>query len=219
MKKFVIVGLAAGLVAASLAGPAVAKKKPKPVPVTMYMHGAQPLGEIDGAQWAADGFGAKSYTTLDTTEPSGAQPKSQFYGNPALNDQCSGLPLGFPTFTGDFAGTIVGDAKLTIHTAGAPGKIIARIWGDVGAFTACNDAYIPPTSEIEVDVPAGQGEVEAVFPGLNLKASTMILIEILTPSGTDAAGRPVGRLLYDSTATPSRIEFSCIPASGTACTP
>ena len=54
LKRMLVVGLAAGLVAGALAMPADAKKTKKPaaaapVATTMYMHGPSPLGEADGA--------------------------------------------------------------------------------------------------------------------------------------------------------------------------
>lgn len=212
MKRAIAVALALGLLGSSFVVPASAKKA-KPVKTTLYMHGQTPSGEVDGVQWFADGAGFQSPLTLDTTEPSDPMPKSMNYFNPALNDQCTGLPLGFPTFTGTLAGTIVGDAKMTLHFASAPAAIKARIWTDIAPFSACNENYIEPASEVDVDVPAGQNAVEVTFPKLKLKAANSIMIEILALSGSDYRGQ-VGRLLYDSTAAPTSITFNCIPAAG-----
>lgn len=222
MKKFLTLALAVGLVAGAIASPAVAgkKKKVKPVKTTLYMHGQAPAGEADGLQWLADGAGPQSPMTLDTNEPTDPAPKSMNYFSPLLNDECTGLPLGFPTFTGPLAGTIVGDAKMTLHFASAPATIKARIWADVGAFSACNSSagenYIEPASEVDVEVPAGSNAVEVVFPKLKLKSTSFVMIEVLALSGTDYKGQ-VGRLLYDSTATPSSITFNCIPVKGKSC--
>jgi hypothetical protein len=223
LRKMLVVGLAAGVVAGALVMPAQAKKKkpkpPPPVATTMFMHGPSPIGELDGAQWLADGSSPESPMTLDGVAPTGGQSKSQAYFSPALNDQCTGLPAAFPTFTGKLIGTIVGDAKLTLHFMSAPATIKARIWADIGAFTMCNDDYVEPVAEVDVEIPAGQSKVEVVFPGLNLPATASIMIEVLAPSGTDW-GAQVGRLLYDSTTTDSKIEFGCIPPSGaTSCLP
>ena len=218
LRKLLIVGLAAGVVAGALVMPAHAKKKKKPPPpvaTTMFMHGPSPIGEVDGAQWLADGSAAQSPMTLDGVAPTGGQAKSQAYFSPALNDQCTGLPAAFPTFTGNLTGTIVGDAKLTLHFLRAPATIKARIWVDIGAFTMCNDAYVEPASEVDVEIPGGQSKVEVVFPGLNLPATASVMIEVLALSGPDWGGQ-VGRLLYDSTTTDSKIEFGCIPPSGAA---
>lgn len=216
MKRTLVMLIAVGLVAGALVVPAEAKKA-KPVATTLYAHGPSALGEIDGAQWAADGFSPTSPLTLDATAPTDSTPKSMNFFNPALNDECTGLPTGFPTFSANLSGTIVGDAHLTAYFVSAPATIKARIWGDMGAFTACNDAYVAPASEVDVDVPAGQNAVDITFPGLKLKATQSILVEILAPSGTDYKGQ-VGRLLYDSTASATSLKFNCIPASGTSCT-
>lgn len=222
MKKTLSITIVLALVFAAFAiGPAQAKKRKKkkaaPVETTLYMHGSAPLGEIDGVQWTADGSGPESLMTLSAEEPTGAT-KSMNYFSPALNSRCTGLPLAFPTFTGPLAGTITGDAKMTAHFVSAPATIKARIWADIGAFTMCNDAYVEPAAEVDVEVPAGQNAVEIVFPGLDLPAQASIMIEILAPSGQDYGGQ-VGRLLYDSPDAPTSITFSCIPASGTSCVP
>lgn len=220
IKRLVTLGLAASLVTGALVMPAEAKKKkskPKaaaPVATTMYMHGPSQFGEIDGAQWFADGFAPVSPMTLDGVAPTDGQAKSMNYFQPALNDQCTGLPVAFPTFSGNLVGTIVGDAKLTLNFLSAPATIKARLWTDVPVFS-CNDAYVEPASEVDVVIPGGQSKVEVVFPGLNLPATTSILIEVLAYSGTDYKGQ-LGRLLYDSTTADSKIEFGCVPASGSS---
>ena len=219
MKRFVVLALVLGLIAGSLAGPAAAgkkKKKAKPVATTMWMHGQNPIGELDGVQWFDEGAGGRSTMTLDGEEPTGSTKSMNFF-SPGLNDQCTGLPLAFPTFDGDMAGTIKGDAKLFLNFASAPGELVARIWADQPVFT-CNDAYVEPAAEVTFSVPPGQNEVEVVFEDLDLPVTHWVLIEVLALSGTDYKGQ-VGRLLYDSPDAPSRIEFDCIPASGASCLP
>lgn len=213
MKKAITIVLALALVAtgATVAGAAAKKKKkPKPVVTTLYMHGEQPLGEIDAAEWIANGTSTADVLQMDPTAPTGSQPKSQQWGYAAFNTNCSGLPL-FPTWVGNLQGTIVGDAKLTIHSISAPGSITARIWTDTPVFS-CNDAYIPPAAEVQVTPPPGSGSFEVVFEGLNLKAQANVMIELL---GTTTQGR----VLYDSTSADTNLEFSCVPARGTTCTP
>ena len=209
MKKALIGLVALGLVGGLIAAPASAKKKAKPVATTLFMHGPTTVGEVDGGVWAADGFGPTPFT-LDGVEPTDPIPDSMGLANPALNDQCTGLPLGFPSFVGNLTGTIKGDAKIIANFVSAPGTVTARIWADVPVFT-CNDAYIEPASEVDVELPSGQGEVEIVFPDLNLKVGSFINIEILAYGGTEYKGQ-LGRLLYDSPSAPSRIEFNCVPA-------
>lgn len=217
MKKLLTLVMVFGLIAGALVTPGVAaKKKAKPVKTTLYMHGQSPSGEVDGAQWAADGFSPQSPLTLDAEEPSDPLTKSMNYFSPGLNDQCTGLPLAFPTFMGPLVGTIKGDAKMTLHFASAPATIKARIWADIGAFSACNDNYIEPASEVDVEIPAGQNAVEVTFPKLKLKAMSFIMIEVLALSGTDYKGE-LGRLLYDSSSAPTSITFKCIPAKGKSC--
>lgn len=216
MKKALILVLSLSLVAGALALPASAKKKKaKPVATTLYAHGPSAAGEVDGAVWVTEV--GKPPLTLDATEPAAGLPKSQNFFSPALNDQCTGLPLAFPTFQGDLSGTIIGDVTMTAHFVSAPSKVLARIWTDVPNFS-CNDGYVEPASEVEVDVPAGKSEVEIVFPDMKQKALSWVLVEILAPSGSDYRGQ-VGRLLYDSADAATRLEFNCIPASGKSCTP
>ncbi len=208
MKKRLAVLAIAAIANTLLAVPAAAAKKP--VKTTLYLHGAYPAGEMDAAQWVAEGFGTTGVMQMDPNEPSGGQPKSQQWGYAAFNTQCSGLPL-FPTWVGNLTGQIVGDATLTLHSISAPGSITARIWVDTPIFS-CNDAYIPPAQEVSATVPAGQGSFEVVFEKLKLKAASSVMIEVLGPT-------TMGRVLYDSTTTPSNLAFNCIPKKGKSCVP
>lgn len=219
MRRHLALVMVVALALGTLASPAVGakkkkKKKPQPVETVLYMHGETPFGEVDGAQWLADGGAGMSRLTLDTVEPSGAQPKSMNYFSPALNDQCTGLPLAFPTFNGPMKGKIVGDATLKLNFVSAPASgVLARVWGDIAPFSACNDAYIEPAAETLFDIPPGQNEVEVVLEGLDLEVGSFLMIEILAPSGTDYSGQ-LGRLLYDSPSAASSITFNCLPAKG-----
>lgn len=220
MRRVVIVGLVLGLLAGALTPAEAAKKKKKkkkPVPVTFYMHGPSQLGEVDGVQWVADGLPNSSPLTMDTTEPTGSQTKSMNYFSPPFNDQCTGLPLAFPTFVGKLKGTIVRDATMTAYFTGAPATVTARIWADVLPFQACNDEYIEPAAEVQAEVAAGDNApVEFVFPKLKLVAKDSIMIEILVPSGAGYRGQ-VGRLLYDSASSQTKLDFKCLPRSGKSC--
>lgn len=203
MKRTVVVFLALGLVFGAIA---TAEAKPKPVKTTLYMHGVYQFGEVDGIEWLVSGTPPMQ---MDTTEPTESQPRSMFTGNPVLNRSCTGLPTGFPTWeaTG-VSGTVVGDAKLVVHLASPPTKLTARLWIDTPMFS-CNDAYIEPLSEVVVDIPAGQNEVEIVFPGLKKKATFNMIVEILG-SGVGQASR----VFYDSPDMATSLEFSCVPAKG-----
>ncbi|HVF53324.1 MAG TPA: hypothetical protein VNC78_06910 [Actinomycetota bacterium] len=218
MKRSLATVICTLMVLTCVASPALAakKKKPaaKPVATTLYMHGNYPAGEVDGVDWLANSVPPMS---MDTTPGSEPFPRSMTIFNPLLNDQCSGIPLAFPTWVGNITGTIVGDAKITAHFLSAPGTITARIWVDTPVMS-CNDAYIPPASEVDFALPSGQGSVEIVFPNLKLTAQANVMIEILSYSGTGYKGQ-VGRVLYDSASAETKLEFSCIPASGTSCAP
>lgn len=206
MKKLIGVLLCLGLTVGSIA---TASAKPKPVKTTLYMHGVYQFGEIDGADWIANGTPPMQMTTA---KPDGSAPKSMHYNNPALNKSCTGLPTGFPTWEAmGVAGTVIGDAKLTMNFASPPTKITARLWIDAPMFS-CNEAYIQPTSEVIVDVLAGQNEVEIIFPKLKKEATFNMIVEIL---GAGASGQ--GRVLYDSTDMASALTFNCIPTHGSSC--
>lgn len=205
------------LVASFISGPASAAKKRRPVATTLYAHGASQVGEVDGAQWVANAFPAQSPFTFDTKVPTGSNPKSMTFASPYINSQCTGTPVGNPVFQGSINGTITGDVKLTAHFLSAPGTIKARLWVDTPLFS-CNDQYYEPHSEIDFDVPTGQGKVTAVFPKLKLRAKSVIMVQILAPDVGNGYEGQAGRLLYDSTDAPTRLQFKCVPASGKSCT-
>lgn len=206
MKRFIGVVALLALIAATMS-PALAKGKV--VKTTLYMHGVYELGELDGVDWIAN---STPPMQMSTAEPEGQTPRSMFTGNPALNKSCTGLPTGFPTWEAQgVAGKIIGDAKLTMHFVSPPSNVTARLWVDAPLFS-CNDAYIPPTSEVVTPVPAGQNAVEIVFPKLNVTARYSMIVEIIG-SGSGQAGR----VLYDSTDAPSALTFTCVPTSGKAC--
>ncbi|MGH2757403.1 MAG: hypothetical protein ACRDI3_06410 [Actinomycetota bacterium] len=219
MRRSLVLVLVMTLCMGSFAAAEAAKKKkkkkpPKPVATTLYMHGQQTLGEIDGAMWLADGSPPESPMTVDGVEPEGSSSKSQAIGSPAFNSQCTGLPVGFPTFTGQLTGTISGDAKLIAYFNGSSGTAEARIWVDVGAFQACNDDYIEPHAMVEFE--AASGEVEIPFTGVNIPAQATIMIEFVIPERS----APNPRLQYDSTDTLTRFEFGCFPPAGAkSCVP
>lgn len=195
MKRSIALLCATVLAGALLAVPVEAGAKAKKV--TLYLHGVHPLGEMDGADWLANGTPPMQMTKDEPTEQF---PRSMTFGTPGLNSQCSGLPLGFPTWVGSLSGKITGDATLTIHSVSTAQIITARLWVNTPVFS-CNDAYIPPNSEVTAEVPAGQNEIEIKFPKLRLKAEGLIMIELL--------GTPRGRVLYDSPSAASALTFNC----------
>ena len=207
MKKVAVVAIVSGLISVSLLAPAGAGK-PKPVKTTLYLHGNAPVGE--GAE-AAVNIAESQLMTLDTTPPSDPVPKSYNFNNPVGNDQCSGNSTFFPTWSGELAGTIVGDVKWTAHFASPPSQVIARIWTDT-PISSCNEAYVPPAQEVLVDIPAGNNSVDIVFKKLKLKAGFNIMVELLQRSASKQ-----GRVLYDAVGFESALTFNCIPSSGKSC--
>ncbi len=209
MKKAAAVALVSGLISVSLLAPAGAGK-PKPVKTTLYLHGNAPVGEgAEGALNLAD----SQQMTLNTTAPADPYPKSYNFNNPVGNDQCSGNSTLFPTWSGNLAGTIVGNVKWTAHFVSPPSQVIARIWTDT-PVSSCNEAYIPPAQEVIVDIPPGHNSVDIVFKKLKLKAASNIMVELLQRSASKQ-----GRVLYDGVGFESALTFSCIPASGKSCAP
>lgn len=185
--------------------PAEAKKKAKPVASTLYLEGTSTFGEEDQT-------GTGAYLKLQNAEGSGEKSMGVFNAVASPNTKCAGNSL-MPVFIGSVSGQITGDMKVSFNAMGTPGKVEVRVWPDVAA-QACNEAYIEPAAAVIVDLPAGEGLVEAVLEGVNLAPRSVMMVQI-----TPVVGPPGGynRVFYG---TPdSKIEFSCIPASGKTCTP
>lgn len=219
IKKSTVCVLAAGLLAGALVAPAVAAKKAKPVPTTLYMHGTEVVGEAESTPVVAD-----AYLSMDTTEPSGAEPKSHgiFNGVVTPNTHCAGNNL-FPVFVGNVSGRIVGDMKVTLHALSTPGKVDVRVWPDKMSLLCTSTLggsadYPEPAGEVTVDLPAGHGTIEAVFEDLDFVASANLMIQVspeTTPVGPEEVMAPfVARVLYDTPDFASSVEFQCIPAKG-----
>lgn len=216
MRKFVALSVVAGLCIVGAAGPAQAKKA-KPVVTTLFLHGSSPLGEVDSNPVNSE------FQLMDTTEPQGTQSKSKQITNLFVtpNVVCAGNQL-FPVWVGNVKGKIVGDMKLTFSAIGTPGTVLVRVWPDIGALM-CNADYVEAAGEVEVDLPAGQGTVEAVIPKVNFTAksslmvqvSPFILVDTPDPTPFNVLGPFVSRVLYDSTTAPSSLEFTCIPKGKT----
>jgi hypothetical protein len=216
MRKIVALAVVAGLCIVGFAGPAQAKKA-KPVVTTLFLHGSAPLGEGDSN--AAN----NEFQPMDTAEPEGGQDKSKQITNYLVgpNVQCAGNTL-FPVWSGTVKGKIVGDMKLTFSAAGTPGTVLIRVWPDIAEGPLCNEMMPEPAGEVEASLPAGEGTVEAVIPKVNFTAkstlmvqvSPVILVDIPDPGGS-LLSPFFARILYDSTASPSSLEFTCIPKGKT----
>jgi hypothetical protein len=229
MKRIIATAATLLVVVGMVSAPATAKKAKKPVTTTLYLHGNEVVGESESFSVVAD-----AYLPMDVTEPTGAEPKSKFITNylAGPNAMCAGNNL-FPVWRGDIAGTIKGDMKFTFHTVGTPGPVEIRVWPDVGS-SMCNsenpaspsDAYPDPAGAVTVDLPAGPGTTEATIKGVNFKAAASMIVQISPtvavdiPSPGGSILNPfISRILYDTPDFASSLEFKCIPASGSSCSP
>ena len=225
MKRFVVSGLVAGLVLSAFVAPGIAKKpkpkpKPKPVETSLWFHGTQEIGEVSAAQYQVESItGGGTYNTMDATEPTGGGSSmgiTTYAAGP--NTNCAGNSL-FPVWVGDFIGTIKGDIKVTFFTTSMPAQVDVRVWPDILA-TTCNETYPPAARELRVDVPSGDGKVEAVLEGEDFTSAAKLMVQISPATMADPAGteRPippfVGRVFYDSPTKNSGISFACIPPKG-----
>jgi hypothetical protein len=220
MKKAIVTALVLGLLAGALALPADAKKKvkAKPVATSLYLHGAQQVGEAE----LPDTWLSSAWMGMDATKPDGATPKSMFVTNylAGPNTACSGNGL-VPTWKGALAGTVKGDLKLTLNTVGSPAaKLQVDVFPD-GTGGCESDlgstGFVPPAASTIVDVPPGPGVTEVTFPNVNFKSVGSLVIMLSIP-GAPANPYQV-RVLYDGAGYESGLSFSCIPAAGTSCTP
>jgi hypothetical protein len=171
---------------------------------TFYLHGNYAVG--DGAELVGN-VSDSTYPKIDTTAPTDPAPKSWNFGNAAGNDQCVGNPL-FPSWQGMMTGTVKGDVTLFANFAAAPSTVTARLWFDV-PFLSCtssaagSDAFQKPYREVEVTIPPGATEVPIVFKGVKKKVTMNMVVELLNTSPQ------AGRVLYDSTSAPTRLEMTC----------
>jgi hypothetical protein len=219
MKKALVTAIVLGLIASAF-GISAHAKKAKPAPVTLYFHGNEYVGEVE----IPDGVNG-IYRQMDATESTDPAPKSVFLlaggaaGNGTPNPTCAGNPL-FPVWVGDVNGTIVGDLKVSLDAVSLPAtKVDVRVWGFVPGIGACDsqgtEGYVDPMSETRVDVPPGAGTIEAVLKNTKFKAEGRLMVQF-TPV---LEGPTATRMLYDSSTTVSQIEFKCVPAEGSSCTP
>lgn len=215
MRKLFVIALCSAMALAIIAAPAGAakRKKAKPVETTMYMHGNYPVGDF--VEWVGN-VNEGTLMMMDGQEPTDSYPKSFSWGY-LFNESCTGNQL-YPSWQGNMSGTITGDMKWTANTFSGPAKVLARLWVDI-PFSSCTSSaagvndFKEPVASTVVDVPPGPGEVEIVFEKLKLPVLSHIIV-MLSP---DRSPQQQGRVLYDSPQFPTRLEFSCIPASGKTC--
>lgn len=207
MKRFLSVTLMLALVLGAVAvAPAQAKKKkkkPAPIPTTLFLDGESTFGEQDQ-------LGDGTYLKLTAAEGSGEKSMMipNYAGGP--NPNCAGNSL-MPVFVGDLSGHVTGDMKVTFNAFSQGGAVEVRVWPDVSA-QACNESYIEPAGAATVDLPAGEGTVEAVIEGLDFEAQSVMMIQI-----TPVIGAPpyYARAFYGTADT--KVEFECVSAAGAAC--
>lgn len=200
VKKLVSL-IAAGLMVAALATPASAGKAKK---VSLFLHGNYPVG--DYTEFVSN-TGEGTTMVMDENEPDSPLVKSFGVFQP-YNELCTGNPL-FASWEGKLTGTIVGPIKLTAHFVAPPTTVRVRLWADI-PFASCTssaagvDNYVEPLYDEEVDVPPGANAVDVVFKSKKLKVKGNLIVEI-----SQASGASQGRVLYDSTQTPSALQFTC----------
>jgi hypothetical protein len=231
VKKFLMVALAAGLVAGSLITPAVAKKKARPEAVTFYLHGPLPLGELDYAESTANSLQGipDGFQTMDASEPADPAPDSMGLTNYVRgpNTTCSGNAL-FPTWVGKLAGKVKGDMKVYLNAIAGPAtSVMVEVFPD--STGGCDSAtgstgYVAPVASGEAVLTPGQGETEVIIKGVNFTAFNTVVI-MVTPIDMAVSDQTIldpasqGRLLYDSADYASRVEFKCTPTTGKSCIP
>ena len=205
MKRLIAATLALGLLGGALAVPAMAKKKKvKPVATTLYLEGTSDFGEQDQT-------GTGSFLELSPTEGTGEKSMGLINAVATPNPKCGGNST-MPVFVGPMSGRVVGDLKISFSAlATAAAKTEIRVWPDLAA-QACNDAFIEPAGAVVVDLPAGEGTVEATIEGLDFTAQGVMMIQF-----TNVLGAPptYARIFYGTADT--KIEFTCTPLSGTSC--
>jgi hypothetical protein len=196
----VVVLVALSVSALMLPAQAKKKKKPKPVASVLFMEGISNFGEEDQVA-------NSTYLKLQPEEGSGEKSVGipNYVGGP--NSQCAGNSL-VPVFIGSVTGKIVGDMKVTFNAVAPGGQVEVRVWPDVAA-QACNEQYPAPAGAVTVDLPSGEGTVEATIEGLNFSATSLMMVQI-----TPVLAPPAyyARAFYGD--ANSKVEFSCIPAAG-----
>lgn len=212
MKRTTVL-LAAFAVLAVGAGPdalAAAKKKPgppKPVAMTWYLHGTETNGNSEMLQ------NDTGYLPMDASAPAGTSAKEAmlFGGLVTPNDQCTGGPL-LPSWTGLVSGTLQGSVTVTFFARSTPANAIVRVFNV--ADGGCNDAFTPPVGQATVALPASPtaSEVKVTIPITRpAKLKGALTLQIIEAQTSGFEGPQLSGVSYDSTATPSKIAFTCLP--------
>ena len=209
MKKLLMLGVVAGLLASSLAVPATAAKKT----TIFYLHGKGPVKPVQEAyineNWLDD-----IYMTMDATEPTAAEPSSIFVTNyfRGPNTDCDGNGL-LPVWKGDYTGKFKGDVTVTLHTVATPvAPLVASLYADPTG--TCSSEGTPATSaseapkpvaQTEIEVAPGHAETEITFKNVKFKAVASLALQLHIPTLT-TPGQV--RVLFDSADFPSSMTFA-----------
>ncbi len=219
-RKLIVLMLIAGLMAINFAAPVEAKKKKKkkkakPVATTLFLEGESNFGEQEMTNVPVARPG--TYLKLQAKEGSGEKSMGIPSYSVGPNNKCAGNSL-FPVFVGELSGTIKGDLKVSFGAQSTPGgKVDVRVWPDLAA-QACNDEYPEPAGSVVVDLPTSKGIVEAVIEGVDFEASSELMIQLTGVAGSSGAPSVppfYGRAYYGT--KDAKVEFNCLPASGSSC--
>lgn len=212
MKRTLVLAVATGLLAtgAVSASAAPKPKAAKPVALSWFLHGTQPIGELENPD-----ITAPSYMPMDAKAPTGAQARSAgvTYYVAGPNTRCAGNTL-FPVWVGALDGAPTGDAtvELVLQTVGT-GNIEVRLFADVFG-QACNDAYEPPIGSAIVPVTVGQTSAKVVLKNINKKKRNVssLMLQVSPAAPLDPPFHT--RIQYDATTALSKMAFRCQPKAG-----
>ena len=221
MRPVLRVLMAVAVVATLAAVPGAAEETAAPVE-TLYLHGAQTVGEIETPDTLLT-----AYRRMSATAPTTADSKSMQVVNYVRgpNTKCSGNGL-VPTWEANLDGTLSGPVTVTLNTAAIPGSTMTvRLFSDV-AQNSCNEAYVAPIAEQTVNVPVGQGETVVTFDAVNALVENNLVLMLSAPDTNvkvpenPSPAQPFAhtRVFYDGAAAASRVQFGCTPTQLAATT-
>jgi hypothetical protein len=211
MKKLLVLGVMAGLLASSLAVPAVAAKKK--TTTTLYLHGKGPVKPVQEA-YINESWIDSIWMTMDDVEPTAAEPSSIFVTNymRGPNTDCDGNGL-LPVWKGAYSGKFKGDVTVTLHTIATPvAPMVASLYADpTGTCSSAGTPATPateapkPVAQTEVEVAPGPGVTEITFKKVKFQAIGSLLLQLHMPN-LETPGQV--RILFDSPEFPSNVTLT-----------